>query len=108
MGLNPQFEQEGATKPDSLAVDSYEHALSASRVLKIPSNQQTLIDYVGGTNAIYVGTAASGVATSFGTDNDSTKPNWLIQKITYDGNNNPTAIKIGWGKWDSRASLTYA
>lgn len=109
MALNPIFQQEGATKPDSLAVDSYEHDLSAARVINIPSNQQTLIDYVGGTNPIYVGTAPRGLATSFGTDNDSSKANWLIKKITWDENSNPIAVNIGWGKWDNRSTtVTYS
>jgi hypothetical protein len=102
-------EFEGAVKPDAISVDIYEQQLSAHRVVQIPSNQQTLIDYVGGTNPIYVGTAPTGTATSFGTDNDASKPNWLIKKITWDGNNNPTAVQTGWGKWDDRiTTVTYS
>lgn len=64
------------------------------------------IDYVGGTNPIYIGQAFPGSATSL--------PVWRIEKITYDGNNNPTVIlwspKYGnFGDiWDNRASLSYS
>jgi hypothetical protein len=109
MAIIGNFIPEGSVKPDSLSVDSYEYQLSAKRVVAIPSNQQTLIDYNGGTNSIYIGTAPKGIPTSFGTDNDMNQPNWLIKKITLDTNNNPTAIQIGWGKWDNRATtVTYS
>lgn len=64
------------------------------------------IDYVGGSNPIYVGLAQPGTATS--------AASWQIKKITYDGNNNPTSIlyAVGSGSfnqiWDNRASLTYS
>ena len=109
MGITGNFIAEGATKPSSLEQDSYEHQLSAQRVVNIPSDQQTLVDYGSGTNPIYIGAAPMGQATSFGTDNDINSPNWLIKKITWDSNNNPTAIQIGWGKWDDRATtVTYS
>jgi hypothetical protein len=109
MSINSPFISEGATKPSSLAVDSYEPYLSASRVTQIPPIQQTLIDYVGGSNPIYVGVAGMGFAQSSGTDNDPTKQNWLITKITWDGNNNPTSVQHGWGKWSDRVStVTYS
>jgi hypothetical protein len=109
MSLRNELSFEGQVKPDAIAVDSYEPDLSAARIVSIPSNQQTLIDYVSGVNPIYVGTAPKGYATSSGTDNDITKPNWLIKKITWDTNNNPTQIQIGWGKWDNRATtVTYS
>ena len=109
MGITGNFIAEGATKPSSLEQDSYEHQLSAQRVVNIPSNNQTLIDYVGGSNPIYIGTAPRGYATSSGVDNDPLQSNWLIKKITWDANNNPTAIQIGWGKWDDRATtVTYS
>jgi hypothetical protein len=104
VALRNGLQFEGQVKPDAIAVDSYENALSAARVVSIPSNQQILIDYVGGNNPIYVGVACQGFATSSGTDNDSDKPNWLIKKITWDANNNPTAVQIGWGKWTNRAT----
>jgi hypothetical protein len=65
----------------------------------------TLIDYVGGTNPIYVGKAQAGTATS--------DPFWQIFKITWDGSNNPTHIQ--WADavttftkvWDNRATGGY-
>lgn len=64
-----------------------------------------LIDYVGGTNAIYIGTATTGAAAG--------DLAWTIQKITYDGNNNPTAIQwasqgVGGLVWTARATYTYS
>lgn len=100
---------EGQVKPDAIAVDSYEQDLSAARVVVIPSNQQTLIDWDTLGNPVYIGIAAEGYATSSGTDNDKTKTNWLIKKITYDTNYNPISILIGWGKWDNRSTtVTYS
>lgn len=69
-----------------------------------------LIDYVGGTNPIYIGKAQPGTATS--------DPLWQICKLTFDVNNNVTAIQYAIGAasaygsfdyiWDNRASLTYS
>lgn len=65
-----------------------------------------LIDYAGGTSAIYLGWALPGVATSAAM--------WKIQKITYDTNGLVTAIKWASGSdafnkiWDSRAGYSYS
>lgn len=70
------------------------------------ANYTTEIDYVGGTNAIYIGQAAAGTITSIAS--------WRIKKITYDGNSNPTVIAWAAGVttfsqiWDNRASLSYS
>ena len=64
------------------------------------------LDYVGGTNPIYVGLAAAGTATS--------AASWQIRKLTYDGNSNPTAILYANGTtafsaiYDNRAALAYS
>lgn len=62
----------------------------------------TKIDYSGGSNAIYIGYAPRGSATSADV--------WTISKLTYDGNSNPTDIQ--WAPegsiYDNRAALTYA
>lgn len=63
------------------------------------------LDYVGGANPIYIGTAISGSATSAAA--------WQIRKLTYDGSNNVTAIQYAAAGsltqiWDNRASLTYS
>ena len=64
-----------------------------------------LLDYVGGTNPIYVGWAQPGRGI-----ND---PAWRICRLTYDGNGNVTALEwaeatiaYAW-KWVSRAGLSY-
>ena len=72
---------------------------------EIHDNYQTLIDYVGGTNPVYLGKAAPGVAT--------TATSWSIKKITYDVNNNPTTVKPADGTdtfdkvWDDRTTYSY-
>jgi len=69
-------------------------------------NLTTLLDYDGGTNPVYIGLATPGSATSSDV--------WLIKKLTFDGSNNPTAIKLASGLpnfgqiWDNRASLSYS
>jgi len=66
----------------------------------------TEIDYVSGTNPIYLGNATPGSATSASA--------WQIRKLTYDGNNNVVSILFAGGTsaytaiWDNRASLTYS
>lgn len=64
------------------------------------------IDYVGGSNPIYIGRSPQNTPTS--------TAGWQIQKITYDGSNNP--LTVTWANnndrfdqiWDNRASLTYS
>lgn len=68
-----------------------------------------LIDYAGGTNPIYIGKAQPGTATG--------DPLWQICKLTFDVNNNVTAIQYAFAPgtaygsfdyvWDNRTSLTY-
>lgn len=64
------------------------------------------LDYVSGTNPVYVGSATPGSATS--------AASWQIRKLTFDGNNNVTAIQYAGGTpafnqiWDNRASLSYS
>ena len=77
------------------------------QAVETQDNYTTLIDYDGGTNPIYVGKAAPGTATSALTG-------WSIKKITWDGSDNPTAVKwasgtVGFDKeWDERASYVYS
>jgi hypothetical protein len=70
----------------------------------------TMIDYAGGTNPVYIGTAAPGTATNaFG---------WTIKMLTYDANGNVTEVQWGGSapqraapsglSWDNRANYTYA
>lgn len=70
----------------------------------VPLTQK--IDYSGGTNAIYIGEALPGSATSAAA--------WRIKKLTYDGNNNVTDVQwspnfnIFGDIFDNRASLSYS
>ena len=70
------------------------------------SSYQTLVDYQGGTNPVYVGMAQPGQAADF--------PAWQIKKIIYDTNGNPTAVRYAAGTtdfvaiWDERTTYTYA
>jgi hypothetical protein len=105
MGLNPLFQQEGATKPDSLTVDSYEPLVSAARVMETGSDNQELVD-LSNLPVIYVGIAASGFSQSAGTDNDPTKANWMIQQITITSGTSVNTL-IGWGRYSNRTNLTY-
>ena len=63
------------------------------------------MDYVGGTNLVYLGMADPGTSTS--------AAKWRIQQFTYDANNNVTSITCANGSdnfdqvWANRASLTY-
>lgn len=73
----------------------------------MPATWSMLVDYVGGTNPIYIGRSPQGIATSLA--------GWQIQKITYDGNNNPLTVTWGGGNdafdqiWDNRAtSVVYS
>lgn len=69
-------------------------------------HQNVRIDYVGGTNPIYVGSAQPGTATS--------TAGWRIAFLTFDVNNNPTSVTWAGGTnyygnvWDNRTSLTYS
>ncbi len=69
-------------------------------------NLATQLDYDGGANPIYIGLATPGTATS--------TARWLIKKLTFDGSDNPTAIKFANGSpnfdqiWDDRASISYS
>lgn len=92
--------------PPTPAGDIYRSAdgLSALRGMLLHSAIQ--IDYVGGTNPIYVGMALPGTATS--------TPAWKIAKLTWDINNNPLMVQWANGDneylnvWDNRATFTYS
>jgi YD repeat-containing protein len=64
------------------------------------------IDYVSGTDPIYIGRANPGSLPSASA--------WQICKLTYDGSGNPLSILFANGSrafdqvWDSRASLSYS
>ena len=97
--------------------NSYDTAFNQNTVESLAYDGQTLqrinadnlatqIDYVSGTNPIYVGIATPGSATSSSV--------WQIKKITYDSNNNVIGVQYAGGSpdfnqiYDNRASLTYS
>ena len=88
----------GATKPDSISVDSYEPDLFAGRVTEIPNNMTKRVDYGtrGDEQPVYVGWACKGLATS--------SDGWLIYYSEFDGQDRIVSIKIGYGAWNDRAT----
>lgn len=97
---NQSFDEElGIAMTESVGFDG-QHAQRLNA-----SNLSLLIDYVGGANPIYIGTAAPGTATS--------EDKWKITKLTYDGNN-VTSLLYAAGTpnfdqvWDNRSSLSYS
>lgn len=66
------------------------------------TSPQTRIDYDASQNAIYIGIAPKGYASS--------AQAWVIAQLTYDVNNNVTLIQHSpeLSIWDNRAALVYA
>jgi hypothetical protein len=91
---------EGSVKPTSLEVEGFEPLLSAHRLTTIESNQQGRFDYLTGTTVIYAGYAPKGLATSV--------TSWLLQKFSYDSNNNVTLRQIAYDSWDNRSTASYS
>lgn len=100
MPINNATPIEGSVKPTSIEVDGYEPLLSAHRLITIESNQQGRFDYLTGLTVIYAGYAPKGLATS--------TTGWLLQKFTYDANNNLTLRQIAYDSWDNRATASYS
>ena len=79
-----------------------------SQLLNIHDLYTIEIEYDGKNNPIYVGEAVPG------SDTKTSSKIWRIMKITYDVNNNATAIKWANGSrafqfaWDSRATYTFS
>jgi hypothetical protein len=77
-----------------------------------PIQLTTIIDYQGGTNAIYVGETQPSTGISSATLQGQQV--WRIKKITYDGNGNATNVQ--WSPntnsfgdiWSNRTGLTYS
>lgn len=66
----------------------------------VPDLMQTIFDYASGTNVVYAGYAARGIAT--------TADAWTIFYYTYDGNNNMLTKQTAFGPWSQRTLLSYA
>ncbi|MFA5407114.1 MAG: hypothetical protein WC307_07180 [Candidatus Nanoarchaeia archaeon] len=70
------------------------------------TRDKLLVDYESGENPIYVAKAKPGTSTS--------AASWSIMKITWDVNNNPTAIEWADGTnsndkyWTSRGDYSYS
>lgn len=86
---------------------SIAETVDAHSITRVHAAHQTiLLDYVSGTNPIYVGWAEPSSATS--------APLWRIALLTYDGNGNVTALQWAAGNnlyvhiWDDRAGLSYS
>jgi len=92
---------EGAVKPDSITVDSYEGTLFAQRMTEIPSNMQFRASYAS-TDGLpeYIGYAPKGLAE--GTDG------WLLKYCEYDANRQCTSITIAYGNWTNRAAESFS
>jgi len=77
----------------------------ATPIKDIEKNKDIKLDYLSGTNPIYVGWAVPGTS-----DSDS---KWRIIKLTWDSNNNPTSKKYADGVntftkcWNDRGSYVY-
>lgn len=83
-----------------LRIVSADLTRGADKVFSVPGNYQVKIDYESGTNPIYVGYADKGVS-----DGASA---WFIIKITWDANDNPTAITSANNvDWTNRATHSY-
>ena len=84
-----------------VAVRTYDTAL-----IQLNRNYTQFIEYDGNGNAIYIGTALPGSAT--------TATVWQVKRLTYDGSGNMTALEWADGNddfdnvWDDRASLNYS
>lgn len=99
---------EGQTKPSALEVDGYEHNLFSHRTTMIETNQQGFWDYGAGTVAIYAGYAPRGLSQNFTDPISGEDAGWLLQKFTYDANNNVTSRQIAYGNWTNRANYSYS
>lgn len=92
----------GQTRATDAESREHEQFLFAKRTTEVPSNMQMMADYGARTDGQpeYLGYAPRGLAA--GTDG------WLLQKYTYDGNDQCTSRQIAYGNWTNRASETYA
>jgi hypothetical protein len=99
--LNQSFDQ------DTQLLIIEQGGFDGQNIQKLVASAVTMkIDYVSGTNPIYLGIAAPGTATSAAF--------WQIKKMDYDGNNNVMSIAYAGGTpsfnsiWDDRATLSYS
>lgn len=98
MPIGDDYTLTGQVKVSDAEAREHETLIKAKRVMSLPGNQQTRIEY-SGSNPIYIGTGPKGL--------DSSSTGWLLKQITYDGDN-PTLIQIAYDSWDNRASASYS
>lgn len=94
-----EHETYGQVRNSEIEVLEYEEALKAKRIIRLPSNQLLRLDYEGGANPIYVGSAPKGVADS--------ASGWLLHKLAFNASSYCTARGIAYDAWDNRASADY-
>jgi YD repeat-containing protein len=99
MPIGQGIQHEGAVKPDSISVDSYEQDLFAARITEIPTNHQMRIEYDGAGNAYIVGYAPRGLSEN--------TTGWLIHAYSYDSSSRVISRKIAYDSWTNRATATY-
>jgi len=92
-------EEYGRVRSSGIEQAEYETALKAKRIMRLPSNQLMLMDKDGGSNPIYVGYAAKGVAQS--------ASGWTLHKFDWDASNDCTSRGVAYDAWDDRASASY-
>ena len=80
-----------------------------SKTIQYPfavNDMMALLDYVSGPNPIYIGRASPGTGI--------TAAAWQVQKVTYDSDDNVTAVQFAGGVndynqvWNDRTTLSYS
>ena len=97
----------GSVKPTSIEQDGFEAAVSAHRMMEVPSPLIQRLDYGANTDGQpdYLGYAPSGLAE--GTNG------WLLFKFTYDANRQMTAKNVYGAvngenaNWTAHSTYTY-
>jgi hypothetical protein len=105
MAIDGGFIPEGAVKPSSLEVDSYEPNISAYKHVEIPSNLQARYIYDANGMLTYAGYAPTGLQEG-SLDNLGNPNGWLLQQYT-NVNGQCTKRLIAYGNWTSYLSATY-
>lgn len=91
----------GSLKVSAAEEREHELPLFCKRFVRVISDSQMIADYDARTDGqpIYLGFGARGLSTS--------SSGWLIQKFTYDSDNQCDSRQIAYGTWDNKGTLTY-
>ena len=101
MPLGDSYVTTGQTKMSDAEAREHEVELFAKRVTEIPHSLQLRQESSRpDLQPDYVGYGARGLATSV--------IGWMVYKFTYHANGYVTLRQTGYGKWDDRATITYA